>query len=132
MATLLFVDDEEALRRAVTTWLTRKGHIVHSAGTVASARTLLEQHDIDGVFIDLWLGTESGLELQDWIDENRPEYSGRIVFVTGDVVATDRTDRALGALGHPVLMKPFELQQIDSWVSHFMGVALAERDGESS
>lgn|SRR5690349_5195584 len=116
MATVLYVDDEEAIRRAVVTWLTRRGHTVFAAPSVAAARDLLAAQAIDGAFIDLWLGDESGLELQAWIDENRPELSTRIVFVTGDIAADESPGRSANTLGRPVLGKPFDLRQLDEWV----------------
>ena len=116
MVTVLYVDDEDAIRRAVSTWLTRRGHTVHTAGTLADARDLLSSQAIDGAFIDVWLGEESGLELQDWIEEHHPQLSAKIVFVTGDVGASEMAQCSLGKLGHPVLAKPFELQELDAFV----------------
>jgi len=120
MATVLYVDDEDAIRRAVSAWLTRRGHTVHTAATLADARDLLASQAIDGAFVDVWLGDENGLELQDWIDEHRPDLSPKIVFVTGDVGASSVATHALGKLGHPVLAKPFELQQLETLVERWM------------
>ena len=112
MAIVLYVDDEDAIRRAVAAWLTRRGHTVHSAATLADARDLLSStRAIDGAFVDLWLGEDSGLELHDWIEEHRPDLSRNIVFVTGD--------SGNYALSRPVLAKPFELQQLDAFVERW-------------
>jgi DNA-binding NtrC family response regulator len=116
MATVLYVDDEEAIRRAVVTWLTRRGHTVYAAASVAAACDLLASQVIDGAFIDLWLGEESGLELQAWIDEHRPELSDNIVFVTGDIAADASPGQSANTIGRPVLGKPFDLRQLDEWV----------------
>lgn len=118
MATVLYVDDEDAIRRAVVAWLTRRGHTVHAAATIGDARQLLESQSIDGAFVDLWLGDESGLELQDWIDENQPDLSSKIVFVTGDVVAGVANEK-LATLGRPVLAKPFDLNDLDAFVARW-------------
>jgi len=120
MATVLYVDDEDAIRRAVSAWLTRRGHTVYTAGTLGEARDLLASQAIDGAFIDVWLGDESGLELQDWIEDNRQELSPRIVFVTGDPGARELAQCSVGKLGHPVLTKPFELQELDAFVRLWM------------
>jgi len=120
MAIVLYVDDEEAIRRAVVAWLTRRGHTVHSAGTLADARDVLTSQPVDGAFVDIWLGDESGLELQDWIEENRPDISPNIVYVTGDLAAHVTPRSALGALGRPVLSKPFELQELDAFVESWI------------
>jgi two-component system response regulator PilR (NtrC family) len=116
MANVLYVDDEAAIRRAVVSWLTRRGHTVHAAATLAAARELLASQPIDGVFIDLWLREESGLELQAWIDENRPELSSHIVFVTGDIAAEESPSQTTQPLGRPILGKPFDLRQLDEFV----------------
>ena len=117
MATILYVDDEAAIRRAVVSWLTRHGHIVHAAATLGDARNLLESQTIDGAFVDLWLGGESGLELRDWIDEHRPELSPNVVFVTGDPGAHSPGRGLLEELGRPVLAKPFDLHALDQFVA---------------
>jgi DNA-binding NtrC family response regulator len=119
MATVLYVDDEDAIRRVVATWLTRRGHVVHGAATLADAREVLETVPIDGAFIDLWLANESGLELQKWIDANRPGLSPHVVFVTGDVGSDQATSAALRALGKPVLAKPFELDELNAFVARW-------------
>lgn len=121
MATVLYVDDEDAIRRVVVTWLTRRGHTVHAVGTVAAARSLLETRAVDGAFVDLWLENESGLELQDWIDEHRPDLSPNIVFVTGDITVGETSSHAFAHLGRPVLTKPFELVQLDAYVDRWIG-----------
>jgi CheY-like chemotaxis protein len=123
MATVLYVDDEDAIRRVVVSWLTRRGHTVHVAATVSDAREVLESLAVDGAFVDLWLGNESGLELQDWIDEHQPELSAKIVFVTGDVGAGESTHPILANLGRPVLAKPFELVELDAFVDGWVGKA---------
>jgi DNA-binding NtrC family response regulator len=116
MANVLYVDDEEAIRRAVLTWLKRRGHNVYAAANLTAARQLLAAHAIDGVFIDLWLGDESGIELQAWIDENRPELSTKVVFVTGDIAADGVPSQSTQPLGRPVLGKPFDLRQLEDLV----------------
>jgi DNA-binding response OmpR family regulator len=81
---------------------------------------VLESQTVDGAFVDLWLGDESGLELQDWIEENRPELSPNVVFVTGDVAAGESTNHALAALGKPILAKPFDLKELDEFVRRWV------------
>ena len=120
MATILYVDDEAAIRRAVVQWLTRRGHTVHQAGSLAEARDVIVAQPVDGAFVDLWLGRENGLELQDWIEQNRPELSSNIVFVTGDITACEASESPFGTLERPVLAKPFELQQLDAFVDRWM------------
>jgi DNA-binding NtrC family response regulator len=109
----LYVDDEQAIRRAVRTWLERRGHAVYTAGDTAEARSLLTQHRVDGVFIDVWLGAESGLALHEWISEAMPALQSRVAFVTGDLDASEGDENAVRAIGQPVLAKPFDLPQLE-------------------
>jgi DNA-binding NtrC family response regulator len=113
VATVLYVDDEDAIRRALRSWLMRRGHVVLTAGSGDEARSILESHSVDGVFIDIWLGQESGFDLFEWIDMHRPEVAEHAVFVTGDIVRDPEVERSLAALERPVLVKPFELGELE-------------------
>ena len=81
MAIVLYVDDEDSIRRAMKAWLVRRGHTVFTAGCLDDARTVLQSNEVDGAFIDLWLGTESGFDLFEWIhrDRQRSDCSAAIV-----------------------------------------------------
>ena len=111
MARILYVDDEDAIRRAVELWLTRRGHTVQTAADVSSAQSRLQGGRFDAVFIDLWLGKESGLELYDWIRTVDPATGAHVAFVTGDPF-----DRSLARLDRvrPVFTKPFELGELEA------------------
>ena len=117
MATVLYVDDEEAIRRALTSWLTRRGHTVLTAGSSQEALSILtSRDDIDAMFIDIWLGHESGFDLFEWVDMNRPKLVERTAFVTGAIVRDSDVDRSLAAFARPVLTKPFELTELEHMI----------------
>ena len=110
MATVLYVDDEESIRRAVRSWLTRRGHVVHEADSAAAARSVVESHpDLQGVFIDLRLGDESGLVLFEWLERHHPVLAGRAVFVTGGGEPPPASDGGV----HRVIDKPFQMRTIE-------------------
>jgi DNA-binding response OmpR family regulator len=116
MATLLYVDDEATIGRAVARWFERRGHVVHLARTLSEAQDLLLDLEPDALFIDVWLGTESGFELLSWIEDVRPQLAERVTFVTGELVDTRSTDnrRVWQTLGRPVLQKPFDFSQLEA------------------
>ena len=117
MSTVLYVDDEEAIRRALTSWLTRRGHVVFTAASIDEARGVLEDHaDVDAMFIDIWLGHESGFDLFEWVDMNRPRLVDRTAFVTGAIVRDEAVERSLAAFARPVLTKPFELAELEHMI----------------
>lgn len=115
MATLLYVDDEEAIGRAVARWFGRRGHTVHLATSIAGAQAVLGEHEPDALFVDVWLGTESGFELLSWIEEARPELSERVTFVTGELADAHQGDKVWRTLGRPVLQKPFDFGQLEQY-----------------
>jgi DNA-binding NtrC family response regulator len=130
MATVLYVDDDEALRNVVRTWLERSGHEVHTAESVASARRLVSAHDFDGAFIDVWLDDGTGFELHGWLESHAPRLARRVVFVTGDVVAGTPARGRVSALGRPVLTKPFALAEMDPHVARWSaGEGEGDTDG---
>jgi CheY-like chemotaxis protein len=117
VSTVLYVDDEEAIRRALTSWLTRRGHTVLTAGSSQEALSILtSRDDIDAMFIDIWLGHESGFDLFEWVDMNRPKLVERTAFVTGAIVRDTDVDRSLAAFARPVLTKPFELTELEHMI----------------
>lgn len=118
MATVLYVDDEAPIRRAVTTWLTRKGHVVHEAETAEAARAIIAAHagSIHGIFIDRWLGSDSGTDLYEWLRERFPQLADRVAFVTGDLFDSPAVQRDQE---RPVFAKPFELKALEAQVQEW-------------
>jgi len=113
LATVLYVDDEDAIRRALKSWLTRRGHTVYAVGSSDEAREVLASHDVDALFIDIWLGEENGFDLFEWVDMNKPEIAQRTVFVTGDIIRDPDVERSIAAFERPILTKPFELAELE-------------------
>ncbi len=120
MATVLYVDDEPAIRRLVRRWFERRGVTIITAESVDEARRVFTEHDVAGAFIDVWLGKETGFDLYAWITQHRPQLKERVVFITGDIDAgvADGTD--LQALGRTVIAKPFELDDLDMFVRQWV------------
>jgi DNA-binding response OmpR family regulator len=115
LPSLLYVDDEETIGRAVTRWFERRGHDVYVAHSVDQAKRVLLLHSPDAIFIDVWLGSESGFELMSWIEDVRSHLAERVTFVTGELAdSIERGHRIWQTLGRPVLQKPFDLTQLEA------------------
>lgn len=125
--TVLYVDDEPTIRRAVELWLSRYGIHVVTAASVADARDQLETRHVDGVFLDVWLEDGSGFDLYDWLCASHPVLAGRVAFVTGDVLESSRTHLRLGRLNCPVLRKPFNLDALKDVVAQWVRSAGRDR-----
>ena len=120
MAAVLYVDDEPSLRRLVRRWYERRGITVRVAANIAEAREILMEEEIAGVFIDVWLGRETGFDLYAWIVGFRPRLKDRVVFITGDV-APGADSGEFQALGRTVIAKPFELEELDVHIRQWVG-----------
>ena len=116
MATVLYVDDEAAIRRLVRRWFEKRGVTIITAESAEEARRLFTEHDVAGAFIDVWLGKETGFDLYAWVAQHRPQLKERIVFITGDVDAGVAEGTQLQALGRTVIPKPFELADLETHV----------------
>ena len=103
--------------------LEKRGHEVYIARDVSEAKRLLLIHSPDAIFIDVWLGSESGFELMSWIEDVRGHLADRVTFVTGEL-AESRSRRVWRTLGRPVLQKPFDLAQLEA---HAHQYAAAQR-----
>jgi response regulator of citrate/malate metabolism len=95
---------------------------VYTAGTSDEARAILTAHEVDGAFIDIWLGSESGFDLFEWIDMHKPRVAEHVVFVTGDIIRDKEVEQSLIALERPVLAKPFELGELERIVTGWSSV----------
>lgn len=123
--TVLVVDDEPAIRRALERALKRWGHSVHLATSGEAACEILGMYEVDLVLVDLRMPGMSGQTLYHSIAARWPHLLSRIIVMTGDPEAEDHHDW----LRHnqlPILMKPFELAQLERAIGE-VAAAEAER-----
>ena len=108
-ATVLVVDDEAPLRRALVRMLRGAGYDCLDAPDVPSARQVLDTHLVDLVLSDVNMPGEDGFSLLRWVSGNRPGVG--VILVTGvaDVRAAIPAAEH-GALGY--VLKPFESSEI--------------------
>jgi len=109
MATILVVEDEANLRRAVCRGLEGKGHRTLQAGTLGEARRRLLGVSPDAVLLDLRLPDGDGLELLGELRAGHPETPVVILTAYGDV---DTAVRSLKAGAEDFFEKPFELEAL--------------------
>lgn len=114
--TILVVDDEPAVRRALERVLLRFGHAVQAATSGEAACDILATTPVDLILMDLRMPGMSGQTLFHSIVARWPHLVNRVIVMTGDPEAQDHHDW----LRHndlPVLTKPFELGQMEHLVS---------------
>ena len=103
---VLIVDDEAEIRDALTEILASAQHRVVA---VASGREALERlagEHFDAILTDIRMPDIDGRALYQEIARRWPERTRRVVFVTGDTLASTLRE-FVNASGRPVIEKPF-------------------------
>ena len=108
---ILVVDDEEPIRRALLRYLERRGHRVAAASDGAEALKLIERHSYDVILSDLRMPGMGGERLVDTLREQDPDAARRVMFMTGHVARDDAALMA-GYADVPLIEKPFSLSEI--------------------
>ena len=111
-AKVLVVDDEETVLQLEHEVLRARGVTVKLARSGKEAIEHLRRETLDVVVADIKMtGEISALAMYQWIERNRPELSGRVVFTA----SSGRDDEATASLrqsGCPVVSKPFAIEQL--------------------
>ena len=82
---VLAVDDEKLIRVWLGTHLEEAGYEVLTAGTLGEARTLLEQHPIDALILDLRLPDGNGMEFLSEAMETESDLVVIVLSAHGDI-----------------------------------------------
>jgi two-component system response regulator PilR (NtrC family) len=117
---LLIVDDEDAIRFAVTEYFSAYGEQIDSAADLASARALLARHRYDAVIADLRLGCneeQAGLDIIDLA--SRLPLRPCIVLLSAQH-SPELVQEALRRGAHLALHKPLPLYELKGRIKHFL------------
>ena len=111
---LLFVDDEESLRKGMEAYGRRRGIEVVTAADGHAALAAVEQRAFDAVVCDLRMPVMDGVAFHEALQRQRPGLAMRTVFVTGDMLSG--TARFSSAARPVTLGKPFSFDQLEETV----------------
>ncbi len=110
---VLLVDDEEGLRRAVAAFLKRRGMNVLAVEDGSDALRALRRGRFDVIVSDVRMPGMSGAEFLQGLRREHPAMVNRLIFTTGDTFATD-TSSLLRDAGVPSLVKPYDFAKLES------------------
>lgn len=107
----LIVDDEPAIRRALTRYLTGLGHTVESVDSGSEALERLRARRYDAILLDLRMPDMAGDAVFTTLRRDDPDHAARVVFATGDA-ESDGARAFLDGAGRPFVTKPFVLPTV--------------------
>jgi CheY-like chemotaxis protein len=109
--TILIVDDEPGIARALTFLLRRDGHTVETAANGRLALTKCQAQDYDMILCDLRMPELDGPGFYRELRRCRPSLGQRVIFVTGDTLDSE-AQAFLDQVALPHLNKPFTAAMI--------------------
>jgi len=106
---LLIVDDEEKVRKYLSSLLRKRGYHVDTAPEGTSALEMVNQNDFDLVLLDVIMPGPNGLEVLQEIKRRKP--NTEVIMLTGNAsVNTGVEGMRLGAFDY--LLKPLDLKAL--------------------
>ena len=109
-ATVLIVDDEPSITRALAIACRRAGYDVLATTNGEQAQAYLASQVIDAMIVDLRMPDMRGDVLFHLATARQPHLRRQTLFTTGDV--SPRAQELIAACGCPFLRKPFELSDV--------------------
>jgi CheY-like chemotaxis protein len=110
-ATILLVDDEASIARALSRLLRRDGHTVELAANGRVALAKLQERTYDLILSDLRMPDLDGPGLYHALSQSAPHLCQRFIFLTGDTL-TPEVQAFFAASGVPRLTKPFTVTEV--------------------
>ena len=118
---VLIVDDEEAVRRPMARFLSRRGARVDEAqdGAEALARLNGAGGVADVIIADLRMPRMGGVELFARLEDTRPALASRVLFLSGDISQLAEPGNT-PVSRERVLVKPVELAELERRILEFV------------
>ena len=133
-ATILVIDDEPSIVRALVRLLRRDGAVVATAGNGREALAQLHAHPYDLILCDLRMPELDGRAFYARLQQRAPALCQRVIFLTG--VSDAAPNQAfLAQCGQPWLRKPYPIAALRSAMQQILGAGapapLADTAGEA-
>ncbi|CAB1370515.1 sigma-54-dependent transcriptional regulator [Denitratisoma oestradiolicum] len=120
---ILVVEDDDALRDALSITLEAAGHGVAGAAGGHQALALIETHDFHMVVTDLRMAPMDGLQLLGEIRRRRPSLPVMLMTAFGDV---DKAVAAMRGGACDFMLKPFEPRDLLAQIERYAIAPVAE------
>ncbi|MBF0378857.1 MAG: sigma-54-dependent Fis family transcriptional regulator [Desulfamplus sp.] len=125
---VLIIDDQIAIQKLLTSWISRLGHSCKTTGTLHEARHLLKYGDFRIVFLDIYLPDGNGIDfIADILDRKIPP----VIIVITASAELGNVHKALMKGAWNYLVKPFSMVDVNNVLQRALNVAFIERVYES-
>jgi len=119
-ATILIIDDEEHIRKALRRILEVEGYKVDVCSSVGDARIRIgKTPSVSIVLCDLHVGSESGLDLLRWIECDTPQLASKFMVITGGT-SGDELQAFAKENSERIVRKPFRIPELLKRVSSLL------------
>ena len=116
---ILIADDEEAQVELMREFLTRRGHVIHTAADGRLALELLKENSYQLAFLDLSMPEVTGFEIVDFIRKNALKM--KVVMITAYPYPLMESFLSQAAGVDEYLSKPFSFEDLDKIVEKYRG-----------
>jgi two-component system, sporulation sensor kinase E len=127
-ASVLIVDDEQAIREILTQYISERGYRVTTAASASEALDVIGRERFDVALIDLKLPDRAGLELLDPLARANPR--AKCVIMTA-FASVESTIEALRLNAFDYITKPFDLLKIGEVVDAAAEHVAGHEDGDA-
>ena len=111
-ASVLVIEDEDKLRRAMVAYLEDSGYIISEAANGREGLESFTRNKTDLVLTDLRMPEKNGIEVVKWMTQNSPDTPVIVITGTGDQHAVDT---AMAAGARMYFIKPIsDLAELDA------------------
>jgi two-component system NtrC family sensor kinase len=124
---ILVVDDEESILTVLPRIL--RSYDVSLARRGEMAVQLVSENDYDLILCDLYMPGMNGIDFYRYLQKAHPHLADRVLFMTGDVLSP-YTKNFLQEVEAAVLMKPFEVRELQTAVSQTLSSSSSEEQDE--
>lgn len=116
---ILLVDDEDAVRESLGSWLREDGYPVDTAPDGQTALDKLSQHAYAILLVDLKMPGMDGLQVLVEAKKRQPEL---VVILMTAYATVDTAVQAMKHGAHDYLVKPFEPEELSQMVGRLTKV----------
>jgi len=116
---VLVVEDEELLRKFLSTVITAEGYYVRGCGNGGEAIRAIEEENFDLIVSDMKMTGIGGQNLYTYIQKYHPDLVNRMLFITGDVLGRE-TQEFFKITGCRYLEKPFTASKLLSLIGELL------------